>query len=113
MSINENWILPFGPSNRKYEDGNYYLFRFTKIITLPILLIQIYDFIINGKVTPIRTKILRKRISDRHWSFVGYSDKDLSDHGKTGKYDPSYFQLFKSQIITNGACQFIELYKPG
>lgn len=85
MSINENWILPFGPSNRKYEDGNYYLFRFTKIITLPILLRQIYDFIINGEVTPIRTKILRKRISDRHWSFVSYSDKDYIGSWKNWK----------------------------
>ncbi|MGD9674181.1 MAG: hypothetical protein AB7U98_11965 [Candidatus Nitrosocosmicus sp.] len=85
MSINENWILPFGPSNRKYEDGNYYLFRFTKIITLPILLRQIYDFIINGKVTPIRTKILRKRISDIHWSFVSYSDKDYIGSWKNWK----------------------------
>ncbi|VFJ13920.1 hypothetical protein [Candidatus Nitrosocosmicus franklandus] len=76
ISINENWILPFESSNHKDEEDNYYLFRFTKIITLPILLRQIYDFIINGKITPIRTKILRKKISDRYWSFVSYSDKD-------------------------------------
>lgn len=76
ISINENWILPFGSSNRNDEEGNYYLLRFTKTITLPILLRQIYDFIINGKITPIRTKILRKKINDRYWSFVSYSDKD-------------------------------------
>jgi hypothetical protein len=76
ISINEYWILPFGSSNPKDEEGNYYLFRFTKVITLTILLRQIYDFIINGKITPIRTKILRKRMSDRHWSLVSYSDKD-------------------------------------
>lgn len=80
MSINENWILPFRPNNLKGdEDSNYYLFRFTKIITLSTLLTQIYDLIINGNVTPTRTKILRKKIGDKNWSYVTYSDQD-QDH---------------------------------
>ncbi|WP_148686295.1 hypothetical protein [Candidatus Nitrosocosmicus hydrocola] len=77
MSINENWILSFGSHELKEEEGSsYYLFRFTKIITLSILLRQIYDLFINGNITPIRIKILHKRIGDKHWSFVSYSDKD-------------------------------------
>jgi hypothetical protein len=78
MSINENWILPFTPNNLNEEEGgiSYYLFRFTKIITLSTVLTQIYDLIINGNITSTRTKILRKKIGDKNWSYVTYSDKD-------------------------------------
>ena len=79
MSINENWILPFRPNNLNEEEeggSSYYLFRFTKIITLSTLLTQIYDLIIKGTITPTRTKILCKKIGDKYWSYVTYSDKN-------------------------------------